>query len=501
MSKKKFNYIESGKGFWYQPYINYQGQIGRRYLDWPLIDIMSFLAEKKATILVEEVVLLTEDSNITAALADLDLTLILQNAIQQASMNGYAIIDIERLPDEGFVRQTMTVNPYPSVYDNWNIDNSTLEVTTIGFANVFSAQRYNTPNISILNKNAKGFNVNFTGGNGAGYLNYWAFSPTLLSNYSISYKFFSNPAFVGKLVPYENLYYKNERLYPHVDGVTKPFYLFQNKQFTLGYKNLIQNSDMWFLGNYGDNIMSQNERIFQEQETDISRVFGRFDSNYMNRLKNSPNDSKLVHSANVNSMGGSEKFATERAFAFTLSDENQVAQTATSFNGVAEIATLKEHIDVAAILSIGYKVFGDAVERETSATENIQRSISEKEKINLDTSFYKRQLKEALKRYLFFATGNYYDSEFDLKVVNHRGGITPSDVNMLQALYSSGLISLELAIRKANPDMNDKEVAEEIQRIKNDKMVQQEQEIAMNSLMNPEQTSLEENDNQNGVNE
>lgn len=498
---KTYKYKSESKGFWYQPYINYQGWNGRQYFDWPLIDIMSFLAQKKGTILAEEVILMTQDAIIRDALKDLDLTLIMQNAIQQASMNGYAIIDIERYPDDGRVIQTMVVNPYPSVYDNWNIDNSTLEVKTLSFASVFSAQRYATPNISILNKNASGFNVNFIGSNGVGYMSYWAFNSVIADNNTTSYKFFSNSAFTGKLIAYESLYYQGQRLYPYVDGITKPFYLFQNKQFTLGYKNFQQNSDMWFLGNYGDNIMSQNERIFQEQETDISRVFGRFDSNWMNRLKQDADNGKdLISSANSKAFGAENKFATQRAFAFTLGDEGALQQTPTSFNGVAEISTFKEHIDVAAVLSIGYKIFGDAVERETTATENIQRSISEKEKINIDTAFYKKQLKEALKSYLFFATGNYYDTEFDIKVVNHRGGITPSDVNMIQAQYGSGLISLELAVRKLNPEMTEQEIQEEILRINSDREAYIQQQQA-NSMLSPEQTDLQESNNQNGVNE
>ena len=44
----KLNYLTPPSVFWTGRFINYQGLIGRPILKFPLIDVMSIFAEKKA---------------------------------------------------------------------------------------------------------------------------------------------------------------------------------------------------------------------------------------------------------------------------------------------------------------------------------------------------------------------------------------------------------------------------------------------------------------------
>jgi hypothetical protein len=81
---------------------------------------MSIFAEKKAHILVQNAKFVYSENirgDVKVFLDSLPLLNLFQNAIQQASMNGYAVIDIERVAYKQEAKTYIFVNPFPSVYD------------------------------------------------------------------------------------------------------------------------------------------------------------------------------------------------------------------------------------------------------------------------------------------------------------------------------------------------------------------------------------------------
>lgn len=110
--------------------------------------------------------------------------------------------------------------------------------------------------------------------------------------------------------------------------------MFRNRQFTLGYKNEVQNSDMWFLYSIGFLIPSALERAYQEQEVNITRIIGNLDPQLMPVSDMSSTTDKTLKP------GGT--FTTARSLQFTTGDGQQVTQQPSTFNGSVEIQNLKD---------------------------------------------------------------------------------------------------------------------------------------------------------------
>lgn len=488
MSNSKYSYLNVPNAFWTGKYINYQGLIGRPILNWPMIDFMSIFAEKKAHILVQSAKFIYKDTikqEVKEFLMKINLTELLQNAIQQASMNGYAVLDIERIVWKGEAKTYLYVNPFPSTYDQWNFDTLTNKVNVVAFQTCLNTQRFKTPNIALFSKDNEKFNImNFTGPQEAIFMiGGWGFDTTVKEPMS----YFTNPKLLSKTIYYSDLWYTNartnakERIWPYVNDNHAPFYLFRNRQFTLGYKNEVQNSDMWFLNNMGYLIPSALERSFQEQEMNITRIIGALDPQLMPVNEMASSTDKILHNQG--------DFATSRAIQFTLGDGQQVQQTGSTFNGSIEAQNLKDWFDIAFKLCIGFDLFGESATRESTATENLQRSVSERENLVVLTDFYKKQIKEAIGEALFYTFGDTFLEEFEIHLDNQRGSVSPSEVQSILSIYGQGLMSLELAIRKLNPNMTDSEIENELRRVKG----MEEEKNLMNTPLN--QTPFEESEN------
>ena len=107
---------------------------------------------------------------------------------------------------------------------------------------------------------------------------------------------------------------------------------------------------MWFLGNFGHLISSYFERLYQEQEMNITRVFGNFDP----QIQNSLEDSWEENGANVPFVSENERllrqtnnaFSYKRAFSFTTLDASKVSVEPSTYQGSQEVQGFKDLLDL-----------------------------------------------------------------------------------------------------------------------------------------------------------
>lgn len=477
----KLNYLTPPSVFWTGRFINYQGLIGRPILKFPLIDVMSIFAEKKAHILVQNAKFIYQDDirgDVKTFLDSLPLLQLFHNAIQQASMNGYAVIDIERIVWNEQIQTFMFVNPFPSIYDQWNFDTLNNKINVLAFQTCLNTQRFKTPNIGFFSKDYEKFNImNWSGGQEKVFMiGGWGWDNKVLEPMS----YFNNSKLQNKTIPYSSLKYKGQRIWPFVNKNHAPFYLFRNRQFTLGYKNEVQNSDMWFLNSLGYLIPSQLERAYQEQEVNITRIIGQLDPQQMNMSDGldqmSSETDKLLHHDGT--------FSTARSIQFTIGDGQQVIQQGSTYQGSMEVQTLKDWLDVAFKLCVGFDLFGESSTRESTATENLQRSVSDRENLMVLTEWYKTQMKEAICEALFYTFGDTFKDYFDIRIDSQRGNVSPAEVQSILSIYGSGLMSKETAIKKLNPNMTMKEIQDELANIDFDQQLAAQQQPSP-ELSNP----------------
>lgn len=486
-------------GYWLNTWVNYQGWNNRPVPTYPLVDFMSVFAEKKANILVQEIKVICNSEEVQAFINKTDWTRLVRNCIQQASMNGYAIIDIERLPNESGIFSTYAfINPFPSVFGEWLVSSVDNKCKAIQFSTGLNSQRFLNNNYFIFSKDSEKFTI----ANIAGFMN----QSFLIGAYPYSFetdsfmKYISNPLFDNSSIRYDKLIDKKtgKRIWPHIDKEHTPFYLWNNKDYNLGTKNLIQNSDMWFLGNFGHLISSYLERIFQEQTMNITRVIGNFDPNIQNQLQNETGSDSLL-SQSVRVFGDKNvRFSFYRAFAFTNYDNSQVNQFPSTYNGSAEIQGFKDLLDLCFKWSCGFEMFGESATAESTATSELQRAVSEKEAIKMTQTFIKKQLTELIETVLFYEYGDGIESKvdlgFDIVIDNERSKVSSAQANQIQGLYGAGLMSKKEALSQLHPNWNEKQIQDEIDNLSYDFAMQQE----VSSMYNPSQTSAEEQES-NGV--
>ena len=486
-------------GFWLSNWINYQGWLNRPVPIYPLVDFMSVFAEKKANILVQEIKVLAYDERVQAFLNKTDWTELTRNCLQQASMNGYAIIDIERLPDENGVYGTYTfINPFPSSLGEWLISIIDNKTKAIQFQTSIDNQRFLTNQIMIFSKDSEKITIaNLGAMTNSAFLT--GAYPYKFPNNSFT-KFFSNPIFNNASVRYDKLIDKTtgKRIWPYIDKQHTPFYVWNNRDFKLGYKNLIQNSDMWLLGNLGHLIPSYLERIFQEQTMNITRVIGNFDPNVQSQLQEDTEGDNLLGQT-VRVFGNNDvKFSFYRAFAFTNLDTSNVSQYPSTYNGSAEIQGFKDLLDLCFKWSCGFELFGESATQETTATANLQRAISEKEAMKMNEVLIKKQLTEVIENTLFYEFGSSpegLDLRFEIVIDNERSKVSSAEANLIQGLYGQGLMSKKEAITQLHPNWNERQVQDELNNLTYD--FQEQQKIS--SMYNPSQTSQLEQES-NGLN-
>ena len=499
-SGTKWSYLTNPATFWTGRFINYQGIIGRPILPFPLFDFMSIFAERKAHILVQDAKFIFTNElrgDVQVFLNKLPLTNLLQNCIQQASMNGYAVIDIERVVWNEHIQTFIFINPFPSIYDQWNYDTLSNKINAIAFQTCMNTQRFKTPNIAMFSKDYEKFNIiNWNGMQDKVFMvGGWGFDTKIVEPMS----YFNNEKLQNKTIYYTQLKYKGQKIWPYVHKNHAPFYLFRNRQFTLGYKNEIQNSDMWFLNSLGYLIPSAIERAYQEQEVNITRIIGQLDPQMMETNA----DFKPLASETDKLLKGEKTFTTSRSIQFTLGDGQQVVQQPSTFQGSLEVQTVKDWFDIAFKLCVGFDLFGESATRESTATENLQRSVSDRENLMVLTNWYKKQMKEAICEALFYTFGDTFEDYFDIQIDSQRGNVSPAEVQSILGIYGQGLMSKELAIRKLNPTMTPEQIQEELDRIEQDQMQMQMQaaeQQASPSMSSPEATSGEE-ESGNRINE
>lgn len=500
--KLPFNYTKlqptglNAGGYWLSNWVNYQGWTNRPVPIYPLVDFMSVFAEKKANILVQEIKVIAYDEQVQAFLNKTDWTELTRNCIQQASMNGYAIVDIERLPDENGVYRTYTfTNPFPTALGEWLITSVDNEAKAIQFVTSIDTQRFLTNQIRIFSKDAETFTIANWGSTTNSAFIVGAF-PYKFKNNNFT-KFFANPLFNNASIRYDKLIDKatGKRIWPYVDNKHTPFYVWQNRDFHLGYKSLVQNSDMWFLGNLGHLIPSYLERIFQEQTMNITRVIGNFDPNVQSQLQGDTDSDNLLGQT-IRVFGNSDaKFSFYRAFAFTNLDTSNVTQFPSSYNGSAEVQGFKDLLDLCFKWSCGFEMFGESATQETTATANLQRAVSEKETMKMNEVLIKKQLTKVIENTLFYEFGSTpekTDLRFEIVIDNERSKVSSAEANMIQGLYGQGLMSKKEAISQLHPNWNERQIEEEMKNLTWD--FEEQQRIS--SMYNPSQTSqLEQESN------
>ena len=102
-------------------------------------------------------------------------------------------------------------------------------------------------------------------------------------------------------------------------------------------------------------------------------------------------------------------------------------------------------------------------------------------------------MKEAIMEALFYTFGDTFEDYFDIRVDSQRGNVSPAEVQSILGIYGQGLMSKELAVRKLNPNMTDREIKEELERLDiQDQQQLQEQQLASPSMSSPEATSADE---------
>lgn len=255
------------------------------------------------------------------------------------------------------------------------------------------------------------------------------------------------------------------------------------------------NSDVWYLRGIAPLISSMVERIYQEQEMNITRVISNNDPMSMSQTKDSnftqisKNEQQLLNTT--------KSFATQRGFQFTIGDGQSINQFPSTYNGTTETQGLKDLLDLCFKWAYGFDLFGESATRESTATENLQRSVAERENLITLTNWYAEQIKDALKSYVFFEFGNDYGTYFDIQIDNQRGSVSPVESANIIQLFQSGLMTMEQAVRKLNPNMSERQVKIEMESLEQQQEQQQQEQQLANSLQQPEQTSSMELENQN----
>lgn len=489
-------------GYWLNDWVNYQGLLGRWRPTYPQVNFMEVFANKKADILCQDVSVEAADPIIETFLRNMDLTNLVRDCIQQASMNGYAIIDIERAPNTKGVAQTYAYcNPFPSPYDQFSYNLFSNIADAVNFQTCWTSQKFQTPYICVVSKTQDYFIITDMGGfDNNNYLwGSYAFSvPT-----SPMVSFFANENIHYKQVPYTSLKMETtgKPLWQFWDKQHYPFYVWRNRDFTLGYKDLIQESDMWFLGNFGHLISSYFERVYQEQEMNITRVIGQFDPQMQNLMENesdgtpslwvSENEKLLKQTNNA--------FAYKRAMAFTTADASNVSVQQSTYQGSAEVQGFKDLLDLCFKWCVGFELFGESATRESTATENLQRAISERENILMYTNFLKKQLKDVIRNVLFYEFGpQVTDDMWDITIHNQRGETASAEQQAILALYQNGLATMDTALRMLHPNWSDRAIKRELTELQEQQeMMQAQQMQAQNSsAQQPDKTSSKEQESQ-----
>lgn len=504
----KLDFKNNYGGYWLNDWVNYQGLLGRTFLPFPSVNFMEVFAQKKANILCQEVTVSAVDPMIENWLKKFNWTNLLRDCIQQASMNGYAIVDIERCPGREHTVETFVYcNPFPSPYDQWSYTLFQDCADAVNFQTCFNTQKFQTPYIAVVSKSQDYFIITDVSGNDVNNYLWGSYAFTVPDN-PMS-KFFTNSALHYAKIPYTSLYVAEtgKPIWPHIDNSHFPFYVFRNRDFTLGYKDLIQESDMWFLGNFGHLLPSYFERVYQEQEMNITRVLGQFDPQIQNMMENqietngqlpfvSQNERLLKQTNNA--------FSYKRAFSFTTLDDSKINVTPSTYIGSQEVQGFKDLLDLCFKWCVGFELFGESATRESTATENLQRSISEREAILTYTNFMKKQLKDIMRNVIFYEWGaNVKDSDWDVRINNQRGETASAEQQAILALYQSGLCTLPTALRMLHPNWSDtalqkeqKQLEIQQQQMQQQQMMQQEQGGA-SSAQQPDQTSSAEQESQN----
>lgn len=478
-------------------WIAYQGWVGRPALQYPNLDLWSIFAEKKANILSQGarfVFYKDTPPELQAFLSKVNLPQLLSNCIQQASMNGYAIIDIERIATpEGNVESFIYTNPFCSVYDNFRFDTADNKVNMVCFEVCTTHQRFMTPQYTLFGKTWNKMSRMGLQGSQAPFM---VGAVGSLSVVNTAYEYFMDNTNLDKTIKLDELRtLKGDKVYPFLSQNYTPFYVFRNKRFTLGFANMQMNSDVWYLRGIAPLISSMVERIYQEQEMNITRVISNNDPMSMSQTKDSnftqisKNEQQLLNTT--------KSFATQRGFQFTIGDGQSINQFPSTYNGTTETQGLKDLLDLCFKWAYGFDLFGESATRESTATENLQRSVAERENLITLTNWYAEQIKDALKSYVFFEFGNDYGTYFDIQIDNQRGSVSPVESANIIQLFQSGLMTMEQAVRKLNPNMSERQVKIEMESLEQQQEQQQQEQQLANSLQQPEQTSSMELENQN----
>lgn len=166
---------------------------------------------------------------------------------------------------------------------------------------------------------------------------------------------------------------------------------------------------MWFLGNFGHLVSSYFERLYQEQEMNITRIIGNFDPQIQNMLQDQIEDGNPLPFVSENEKllkQTNNAFAYKRAMSFTTADTSTVQVNPSTYQGSAEVQGFKDLLDLCFKWCVGFELFGESATRESTATENLQRSISEREAILTYTHFITKQLKDIIRNVIFYEFGN-----------------------------------------------------------------------------------------------
>ena len=482
ITNPKINWNNYG-GYWLNDWVNYQGLLGRYRPVYPQINFMEVFANKKANILVQEIEVEANDPYLQAWLQKINWTNLVRDCIQQASINGYAIVDIQRCPNREHAIETFVYcNPFPSPYDQFSFTNFYDDAEAVNFQTCFTSQKFQTPYIAVVSKTRDYFIITDIGGfDGNDYL-WGSYAFTIPDTPMV--KFFGNQALHFAKVPYNLLRIKEtgQQIWPFVDHNHAPFYVWRNRDFTLGYKDLIQESDMWFLGNFGHLVSSYFERLYQEQEMNITRIIGNFDPQIQNMLQDQIEDGNPLPFVSENEKllkQTNNAFAYKRSMAFTTADASSVQVQPSTYQGSVEVQGFKDLLDLCFKWCVGFELFGESATRESTATENLQRSISEREAILTYTHFITKQLKDIVRNVIFYEFGPQVDdTQWDIIIHNQRGETASAEQQAILAMYQSGLCTLPTALKMLHPTWSTRQLKQEQNALEQQQMQQQMMQMA-----------------------
>jgi hypothetical protein len=106
---------------------------------------------------------------------------------------------------------------------------------------------------------------------------------------------------------------------------------------------------MWFLGNFGHLVSSYFERLYQEQEMNITRIIGNFDPQIQNMLQDQIEDGNPLPFVSENEKllkQTNNAFAYKRSMAFTTADTSTVQVQPSTYQGSAEVQGFKDLLDL-----------------------------------------------------------------------------------------------------------------------------------------------------------